>query len=320
MPKHLKLRSLTGCAPLYHPKQAPTTTLLESLLEVNHHHFFLQAQQLSHGQTTVKTPSSDHNERDLEYVKEYPLHNDEVQQLRVLLYGPVGSGKSTFINSVESLLKGKITDRAPKDATTGESYTTKYRTYKIRKGEPGAFYPFAFTDIMGLEVGTNRGVAVEDIKLAMKGHINDGYTFNPCYKIPEDNQHYNKTPTLKDQAHVLVCVISASTVSIMSDETVRKMREVRLAARDMGIPQLAILTKIDVACPEVKKDIRNVYKSTYLKQQTDELSARLGFSPNSIFPVQNYHSENRTNDDINTLLLSALTQIITEGEEFVNNP
>ncbi|XP_074513088.1 interferon-induced protein 44-like isoform X5 [Sebastes fasciatus] len=260
-----------------------------------------------------------HKEIELLFVEHYQPHNDEVQQLRVLLYGPVGSGKSSFINSVESVLRDRITGQALEDATIGKSFTQKYRTYKIHKGRPGTFYPFAFSDIMGLEQGTNKGVAVEDIKLAMEGHIKDGYTFNPCSKIPEDNQYYNETPTLKDQVHVLVCVIPASTVNILSAETERKMREVRLAARDMGIPQLAILTKIDDACPEVKTDIRNVYKSKYLKQKIAELNVALGFTPKCIFPVKNYYSEIDPNDDTDTLILSALRRMITYGEDFVNS-
>ncbi|XP_019125289.1 interferon-induced protein 44 [Larimichthys crocea] len=256
--------------------------------------------------------------RDLQFVRDYQPHNDELKQQRILLYGPTGSGKSSFINTVDSVLQGRVTGRASADAIFLESFTKKFRTYKIQKGGPGEFYPFTFTDIMGIE-DTNKGACVEDIKLAMRGHIKDGYNFNPASKISEDDHNYNKTPTLNDQVHVLVCVVSATTSNILSAETVTKMRQVRIAANDMGIPQLAILTKIDEACPEVNADIKNVYRSKYLKEKMVDLNVALGIPLNCIFPVKNYHSEIDTDDDIDTLIVSALRQIIHFGEDFVNN-
>nr|XP_040045975.1 interferon-induced protein 44-like isoform X1 [Gasterosteus aculeatus aculeatus]XP_040045976.1 interferon-induced protein 44-like isoform X2 [Gasterosteus aculeatus aculeatus] len=258
-------------------------------------------------------------EEDLQFMKDYQPYNKEVKQLRVLLHGPIGSGKSSFINSVESALRGKVTGRALTDTISGESFTIKRHTYKINNG-PGTFYPFVFTDLMGIEGSETQGVCVEDIKLEMKGHIKDGYTFNPCSEIKEDDPNYNKSPTLEDRVHVLVCVIDASTRSILNTECIRKMRQVRLAARDLGIPQLAVLTKIDKACPEVDSDVKNVYKSKYIKETVDKVSAELGFPPRGIFLVRNYDSDIEKNDEINTLILSALKRIIDSGEDFVNNP
>ncbi|KAM6913489.1 interferon-induced protein 44-like [Lycodopsis pacificus] len=259
-----------------------------------------------------------HKNKYLQFVEDYQPYNEEVKQVRVLLHGPTGAGKSSFLNSVDSALQGRVTGRAPADSIGGTSFTTKHRAYKFNKGGPGTFYPFVFTDLMGLEKGTNGGVGVEDIKLAMKGHIKDGYDFNQRSQISEDNQNYNKYPTLNDHVHVLVCVIDANTENILDDESVIKMRDVRLAARDLEIPQVAILTKIDEACPEVKADIKNVYKSKKLKKVVDELSVKLGFTPTCIFPVKNYHSEIDTNDEVDTLILSALNKIINSGEDYVN--
>ncbi|KAF3846481.1 hypothetical protein F7725_003559 [Dissostichus mawsoni] len=60
--------------------------------------------------------------RDLQIVKEYQPFKEDVQ-LRLMLYGPAGAGKSSFFNSVDSVLRGKITHRAAADAHFGECFT-----------------------------------------------------------------------------------------------------------------------------------------------------------------------------------------------------
>ncbi|XP_059183523.1 interferon-induced protein 44-like [Centropristis striata] len=256
-------------------------------------------------------------QEDLTFVKNYQP-KEGATHLRILLHGPVGAGKSSFINSVDSVLQGRITDRALTDATSGSSFTKKYKTYKIHKG-PDDFYSFVFNDTMGFEKDTNTGVLVEDVKLALKGHVEDGYKFSPSQELMEGDKGYRSAPTLDDKVHVLVCVLPVGSVSLISEEVVKKMREVRYAASDMGIPQLAILTKVDEACPKTNRNIKDAYKSKYLKQQVDAFSLLLGLPQSSIFLVKNYGSDGNMNDDNDVLILSALRKIITSGEDFLND-
>ncbi|XP_033946001.1 interferon-induced protein 44-like [Pseudochaenichthys georgianus] len=196
------------------------------------------------------------NKENLDFMKSYHPRNKEEKNLRILLHGPVGAGKSSFINSVESTLRGRVTGRVMTDSISGESFTTKYKTFKIRK-DPEAFYSFLF----------------DDIKLALTGHVTEGY---------KGDKDYISSPTLDEKVHALVCVIPA------------------------GIPLFAILT--NEACPDVKKDMSNVYKSVYLKEQVDRFSHLHGIPLNCIFLVKNY-----------VQILNALRQMVDYGEHFLNN-
>ncbi|XP_029911289.1 interferon-induced protein 44-like [Myripristis murdjan] len=172
---------------------------------------------------------------------------------------------------------------------------------------------------MGLEMDKKGGVHPEDIKLAMKGHVKDGYMYNPGSKLSEDSQHYNAEPTLNDKVQVLVCVVPADKAALLTQDDVRKIRDIRETASDLGIPQLAVITKIDLACPLIEKDLKNVYKSKYLKETMQKFSDLVGIPMNCIFPVKNYHEEIDVNDDVDSLILSVLRRIINCGEDFINN-
>ncbi|KAM8725333.1 interferon-induced protein 44-like isoform 2-T2 [Acanthopagrus schlegelii] len=251
----------------------------------------------------------------LQHVRDYKPPTER-HQLRILLYGPAGAGKSSFINSVQSVLRGRMCSQALVDNTSSQSFTRKYTTYKIPKGDQQSFYPFVFNDIMGLE--SKKGIPVDDVKLALKGHVKDGYKFDPDSKLSEYNPFYNKYPKTNDKVHILVCVIDAANFSVMKDETKQKIRDIRMEASDLDIPQVAILTKIDEVSPEVKADLKNIYKAQSMKDQMERFSADVGIPMNCIFPVKNYHQEINIDNDIDVLILSALREIISYGDDFIN--
>ncbi|XP_032399742.1 interferon-induced protein 44 isoform X2 [Etheostoma spectabile] len=254
-------------------------------------------------------------QRDLQYVRNYKPKT-EGQLLRILLHGPAGAGKSSFINSVQSVLLGRMYTLALAANTFSGCFTKKYTTYKIKKGAE-TFYPFVFNDIMGL--GPTIGVQVKDVNLAMKGKVKEGYKFNRDARMPEEGPFYNKQPTDNDKVHVLVCVIDANTLTCMNKDTEEKIRQIRIEATHLSIPQVAILTKIDLVCPEIQNNLRKVYETIHIKNKMKEFSAAVGIPMNCIFPVKNYHEEIDLDNDVDSLILSALRNIINLGNDYFNS-
>ncbi|XP_014834313.1 PREDICTED: interferon-induced protein 44-like [Poecilia mexicana] len=104
----------------------------------------------------------------------------------------------------------------------------------------------------------------------------------------------------------------------MNQSVLQKMREIREAASELGIPQMAILSHVDTACGETEKNLKNVYKSKHLKRKMGDFSSSLGIPMNCILPVKNYSHEIQLNPDVNALILSALRLMVDFGDDYAD--
>lgn len=64
--------------------------------------------------------------------------------MRILLYGPVGAGKSSFVNSVSTAVRGRSAIIAGQNATTDN---VKSFTVKVRSGTTKCHIQFSHTFI-----------------------------------------------------------------------------------------------------------------------------------------------------------------------------
>ncbi|XP_075872604.1 interferon-induced protein 44-like isoform X3 [Nelusetta ayraudi] len=253
------------------------------------------------------------SEEPLQYVKNYK-NPVEGQKIRILLYGPAGVGKSSFVNSIQSILLGRMFNMALVDSIMGRGFTKKFAGYQVLKDEV-SHCPLVFYDMMGLE--EDEGVLVEDVRLVLDGRVKDGYEFNPDSELSEDNEFYNKSPTFSDKVHVLVCVVPADKgPTIVKEKTLGKIKGIRRVASSRGIPQVVLLTKIDELCPEIQEDLENVYRLQSVKLKLEQFQADLGIPMNCIFPVKNYIEEIDLDNKVDSLLLSAVRNIITAGGDY----
>ncbi|XP_067258833.1 interferon-induced protein 44-like [Chanodichthys erythropterus] len=218
-----------------------------------------------------------------------------VKDIKILVAGQIGAGKSSFINSIESVFQGRICSRALVNSSALKGFT-------IRSGD--RTLPFIFKDIMGLEPEALAGSQPDGIISAVFGHVKDGYKFNEEQALTYKDQHYISDPTLSDQAFCLVYVIDGNTVQFTDDKLTDKLKIIRQRIR---IPQVVVMTKVDEACPLVRNDLRKIYTSKKIKEKMEMCSTNTGVPMTNIFPV---NEEIDTEDDIDALILKALEQIV----------
>ncbi|XP_029549159.1 interferon-induced protein 44-like isoform X2 [Salmo trutta] len=101
-------------------------------------------------------------------LRNFKLSDPDMGQLRCLLYGPVGAGKSSFINSVNNVFQGRVAHNALAAAASGTSFTKTYNRNYNKDGDKRLL--FAFNDVMGLEA-QEKGMQPEDIINALEGHL-----------------------------------------------------------------------------------------------------------------------------------------------------
>uniref|UniRef100_A0A8C2F2V8 Interferon-induced protein 44-like n=1 Tax=Cyprinus carpio TaxID=7962 RepID=A0A8C2F2V8_CYPCA len=248
-----------------------------------------------------------------ENLRELKLSDSNVKYIRILLAGEVGAGKSSFINSINSVFQGRITTEALADSGFGRSFTKTYRTYYIRNGQ--SVLPFVFNDIMGLESEESKGARPEDIAKSLEGLLKEGHNFNPA--VSDKNVDYRSETNPEDLSYCLVYVIAADKVSMMNEEVFKKIRYIRENASSLEIPQVIIMTKVDEACPLVRDNLRNIYTSKKIKEKMQECSNSVGVPMSHIFPVKNYHEEIDTQKDVDVLILRALTQIVQIADDLL---
>ncbi|XP_019643387.1 PREDICTED: uncharacterized protein LOC109484518 [Branchiostoma belcheri] len=247
-----------------------------------------------------------------------PLAELRIEQVNILLVGPVAAGKSSFFNTVNSAFRNYVTNQAA-TGVTNHSMTTQYRRYDVRASREGPCLGFRLCDTLGLE-DLQSGLDIVDLLYILDGNVPDRYQFNPLVRISAETvPGFNMAPSLGDKTHCVVYVMDISDVGTMSRVTTEKFGAIRAQASQRGIPFVVLLTKVDRACSHVGSDLSMVYRSRQVLEHVDLLSRTTGIPKSSILVTKNYDSELETELAVDVLALHALRQMIRYADNYLDD-
>ncbi|XP_054305999.1 interferon-induced protein 44-like isoform X1 [Pongo pygmaeus] len=260
----------------------------------------------------------EHRNRLLADIRAYKPYADLVSEIRILLVGPIGSGKSSFFNSVKSIFHGHVTGQAivGSDIT---SITERYRIYSVKDGKNGKSLPFMLCDTMGLVGAEGTGLCMDDIPHILKGCMADRYQFNSHKPITPEHSTFITSPSLKDRIHCVAYVLDINSIDNLSSKMLAKFKQVHKEVLNCGIAHVALLTKVD-DCSEVLQDnFLNMSRSMTSQSQVMNVHKMLGIPISNILMVGNYASDLELDPIKDILILSALRQMLRAADDFLED-
>ncbi|KAK3105694.1 hypothetical protein FSP39_003648 [Pinctada imbricata] len=189
--------------------------------------------------------------------------------------------------------------------------------YQVRDIQKSKYLNFRLCDTPGLE--EDQGLDSHEICYVLDGKVPDRYMFNPSLPFAEKQVDDKPNPRLADRIHVVAFVLDASTVYVMSEKVLEKIKALQLKMNLRGIPQVVILTKIDKISESLTDDVSKIFNVPVIKDCIDRVSQIIGLPRSHILPVKNYEQEAALDENINILALLAMQQILRFADDFLYN-
>lgn len=231
----------------------------------------------------------------------------------LIIVGPVGAGKSSFINSVISISEDEYANRAFVGGNIFGSVTNKLKSHSVESKMDN----LKFWDTAGLSEEKNSKNGIKIIKKIFDGRVKDGFQFQS--KLEKDDWYYNHDRTTADKTHCVIYVVDITMLETVEEPFQEPILDLQRKQVGFGLQRILLLTKCDVLCKLVKQDCANIYKSTEVLQKIKRASQAFGIPEANIHPVVNYGQEGTLNAKMNVPILLALKQCVNFCKDFIKN-
>lgn len=215
----------------------------------------------------------------------------------LLVIGRIGTGKSSFLNTLSSIFKKEYTREFSSDESQ-LSHTKEIQKYCLTKF-------INIFDMWGFEKDDeNYQKFLLDLEFILKGSLKNGYVKDQSY------DRFDSNPSPKDRIHCVIFVIDYS--SIRQPSLLDLFKKIKSKVADQKINPLIVVTKSDLWDENIRENTSEIYNSGHITDQIQHFCKETGIDKDNVFPVVNYVSRYRQSDyvleySVLNALLSALS-------------
>ncbi|CAG2189892.1 unnamed protein product [Mytilus edulis] len=146
-----------------------------------------------------------------------------------------------------------------------------------------------------------------------------GNPFNPSLPISQEIPGFKTSPQLSDKIHCVAFVMDSSTVDVLPEKVLERIKSLQTRLNQKGVPQVVLLTKIDKVCPIITEEsVSRVFYSPIIQEVVDRVSQIMGLPRAHILPLKNYESEMELDDNVSTLALMTLQHVLRFADDYIH--